>query len=99
MNGRIYFDEEYDSGIAGHPGTRFVIDLQVGATEAPTLMLSEEKHDDSNESDTTRETAGLDDDMNSLPMELPQHLNVLFVDDDQVLRKLFVRSLRLVAPG
>ncbi|KAL3936947.1 MAG: hypothetical protein SGARI_002342 [Bacillariaceae sp.] len=99
MNGRIYFDEDYDSGIAGHPGTRFVVDLQVGPSEAPTLFLSEEKHEEYNESDATRETDELDDDMNSLPMELPEDLNVLFVDDDQVLRKLFVRSLRLVAPG
>jgi CheY-like chemotaxis protein len=31
--------------------------------------------------------------------ELPESLNVLFVDDDMILRKLFCRSLRRVAPG
>jgi CheY-like chemotaxis protein len=33
------------------------------------------------------------------PMELPGNLKVLFVDDDMILRKLFARSLRKVAPG
>eukprot|EP00980_Cylindrotheca_fusiformis_P016025 scaffold4715_cov115-Cylindrotheca_fusiformis.AAC.9 len=31
--------------------------------------------------------------------ELPESLNVLFVDDDMILRKLFCRSVRRVAPG
>lgn len=31
--------------------------------------------------------------------KLPDELSVLFVDDDLVLRKLFTRSLRKVAPG
>lgn len=101
MNGRIYFDEEYDSGIAGHPGTRFVVDLQVGPTNAPMLIIpdKERKYDEINQSGATREKYGLNDAMNVVPMELPENLKVLFVDDDQVLRKLFVRSLRLVAPG
>ena len=30
---------------------------------------------------------------------IPETLSVLFVDDDAVLRKLFVRSLRMVCPG
>ena len=32
------------------------------------------------------------------PVTLPENLNVLFVDDDMVLRKLFTRSVRKVAP-
>ena len=31
--------------------------------------------------------------------ELPEHLQVLFVDDDMVLRKLFCRSVKKIAPG
>ncbi|KAL3909884.1 MAG: hypothetical protein SGILL_007910, partial [Bacillariaceae sp.] len=97
MNGRIYFDEDYDSGVSGHPGTRFVIDLQVDAIEPPALHLPQ--HDEKHEmTERSGCTDGLDEDMNSLPLELPKKLNVLFVDDDQILRKLFVRSIRLVAP-
>ena len=31
--------------------------------------------------------------------ELPNSLKVLFVDDDRVLRKLFARTIKMVAPG
>jgi len=31
-------------------------------------------------------------------MELPEGLSVLFVDDDAVLRKLFMRAVKKVAP-
>jgi CheY-like chemotaxis protein len=30
---------------------------------------------------------------------LPEHLSVLFVDDDPILRKLFARTIRTVAPS
>ena len=36
---------------------------------------------------------------NSKFTELPSELNVLFVDDDMVLRKLFCRSVRKICPG
>lgn len=44
------------------------------------------------------------DDDDSIPEEgdqhgLPVNLNVLFVDDDLILRKLFGRAVRKVAPG
>jgi len=35
----------------------------------------------------------------ALVPELPEKLNILFVDDDRVLRKLFGRVIKLVAPG
>jgi CheY-like chemotaxis protein len=39
-----------------------------------------------------------DDDLSSLHNELPEKLNVLFIDDDNVLRKLFSRSIKNVVP-
>jgi signal transduction histidine kinase/CheY-like chemotaxis protein len=40
----------------------------------------------------------LENQMMEEPQELPEKMSVLFVDDDLVLRKLFTRSLRRVAP-
>jgi len=94
MEGQIYLDEEYNSGIKNYPGTRFVVNLKrepidpkafhdfhassCGATAAETEMMDEEE---------------------SSVADLPETLSVLFVDDDPILRKLFSRTVRTVAPG
>jgi len=39
-----------------------------------------------------------DDSGDNLVPELPKTLSVLFVDDDRVLRKLFARSIKMIAP-
>lgn len=98
MGGNIHFDDDYDSGIEGHPGTRFIIDLQTSSIDPPTLLLPVDEKDVA-ESDTAETNDFNDDDGNSSPIDLPGSLKVLFVDDDQVLRKLFVRSICAVAPG
>ena len=87
MGGEIYHDESYDSGVTGRPGCRFVINLQTPPVDIP------DAHVDSSSSDGKEdECTGKD-----CP-DLPKKLSVLFVDDDPILRKLFKRTIRTVAP-
>lgn len=100
MGGKIYLDDDYFSGIEGHPGTRFVIDMQAGSIEQPVVVDTNEVLDGKQPEDQSGsgDTQGVDEDMQSIPTELPDKLKVLFVDDDSVLRKLFTRSIRTVCP-
>ena len=122
MGGTINLDNDYNSGIPGNPGARFIVDLQstpldTFATGMPTV---EEDIDGSIRVnfgigstleigggssqlviDRSGRTEGSEDnesDEDFVP-ELPEKLNILFVDDDRVLRKLFGRVIKLVAPG
>jgi hypothetical protein len=114
LGGTIILDNEYDSGVEGCPGSKFIIYLKVapldtseyeeklgGAAIGEGSERGEgtpEASDDSNDS-----TAVLEEERQSLlqipSQELPEELSVLFVDDDMILRKLFARSVRNVAPG
>ncbi len=111
MGGHISLDNEYDSGIPGCPGSRFVIDLQTAPSDTYLNELSssiEYERDSSvhvNFVDETNE-GKLFDSLTSAEAstvvdtpDLPQSLKVLFVDDDRVLRKLFARTIKMVAPG
>jgi signal transduction histidine kinase/CheY-like chemotaxis protein len=95
MNGDISLDEDFHSGIEGCPGARFIVDLNT-----PPLHLEEHPLDDSSYDNHGSSSLG-----NPLSKiipclkELPKDLKVLFVDDDVVLRKLFSRSVKRVAPG
>jgi CheY-like chemotaxis protein len=123
MGGEIGLDNDFDSGIPGHPGTRFVVNLRTPPLAAPQLSwadpsLQDKIHNKKNsnndrhiskpttfryESDGhlrigSRSGLDTDDETDSLPYELPESLNVLFVDDDAIIRKLFSRALRQLAP-
>lgn len=92
MGGKIYLDNNYNSGIPGHPGTRFVIDMQAASVQPlglDTLATDINR--------TVSTTVGMSDD-DTIPIELPKRLKVLFVDDDSILRKLFSRSVKRAAP-
>ena len=56
MGGKIYLDNDYFSGIEGHPGTRFVIDLRAGSIEPPmavdTHVVSKELENSSGSGNT-----------------------------------------------
>jgi CheY-like chemotaxis protein len=122
MNAEIWFDESYDSGVDGCPGSRFVINLK-----KPPLRIDDKDLDGLNPrgdtssrmlvrngSDkisvvtaaTEMESSQGDTEMESSQgvaetppgSALPASLSVLFVDDDFVLRKLFVRAVKKVAP-
>ena len=96
MNGELWFDKMYDSGVKDSPGTRFVINLNVAPLTFDDTAL-EEYHDVSLIADHEI-TTDTDEDKEPL-RELPQGLVMLFVDDDLVLRKLFTRAVRGVAPS
>eukprot|EP00977_Amphora_coffeiformis_P001528 scaffold296_cov102-Amphora_coffeaeformis.AAC.16 len=91
LGGDLRLDPDFNSGFEGNPGTRFVVSLRTEPIE----------HDDYRaatvETGETSETAVLLDE--SSRGSLPEQLNVLFVDDDPILRKLFSRTIRTVAPG
>jgi CheY-like chemotaxis protein len=97
MDGDISLDETYDSGVAGNPGTRFVVNLKQPPIDPKTIH---EIHTHHTTKDGTGSTTPLsDDEEDSIPNELPTVLSVLFVDDDPILRKLFSRTIRTAAPG
>jgi CheY-like chemotaxis protein len=101
MDGEIHLDDDYYSGIPGHPGTRFVVNLREKPIEQSVAFSSADfdKVKSSGVSGETGNTQCIDDDLNSLPNELPEKMSVLFVDDDSILRKLFVRSIKTLAPS
>lgn len=89
MGGKIVLDYDYHSGIEGHPGARFVIDLNV-----PPFRTKEAEEIASDRQVNPMSSSSTD----SHRMRLPENLNVLFVDDDAILRKLFSRAILMVAP-
>jgi CheY-like chemotaxis protein len=86
MGADIALDDTFDSGIEGCPGTRFKLNLN----QPPVEQNDEDV--DSSDMDSSAENGAVSKD------PLPKNLSVLFVDDDTVLRKMFSRALRRVAP-
>lgn len=92
LNGELRLDKEYDSGMAGFPGARFVLHFNdISLVTADMLAAHEENiaaftyHGGSSSSPEHSPT-------------LPEEMAVLFVDDDLILRKLFLRSIRKCFP-
>jgi CheY-like chemotaxis protein len=105
IGGEISLDDDYDSGIPGFPGTRFVVNLKV-----PSIAHSVEFNANGTELDflntstssiagTTTLPSSSQEIEETNPIELPEAVSVLFVDDDFILRKLFARSIKGAAPG
>lgn len=92
MEGDIYLDEDYHSGIHGCPGSRFVVELPT-----PPLRDFQQVEDAKAESGKSSHHQLVAEVPETIP--LPESLSVLFVDDDLVLRKLFTRAIRKVCPG
>lgn len=111
MKGDLYLDDTYDSGVEGCPGACFVVDLKTTVVEleleldvekalgpgCKTIASRKKTEDGSTEgseiTDVPGSTIG-----GPAPSELPDGLSVLFVDDDVMLRKLFMRAVKRVAP-
>jgi signal transduction histidine kinase/CheY-like chemotaxis protein len=95
LNGDIWLDETYDSGVKDSPGARFMIRLNTPPLPFEAILQSSGK-------DGTSSSGGLikggNDTISTRVIELPENLSVLFVDDDLVLRKLFSRSVTKAAP-
>jgi signal transduction histidine kinase/CheY-like chemotaxis protein len=82
----LALDDAFESGLEGCPGTRFTLRLN----QAPVVDM-----DPVDESEVFQKTNPL---LGGPSLELPESLLVLFVDDDTVLRKMFTRALRRIAP-
>lgn len=91
MDGEISLDKEYNSGIEGYPGTRFVVNLKQPLID-PHNFISEPHSTGSTTSPMNS------DEEDEQCAQLPESISVLFVDDDPILRKLFSRTLKTVAP-
>lgn len=104
LGGSIFLDESYDSGIPGFPGARFVVRLNVPPNnsyhldKAPPKDLEAQVESLSKVSTTIIPCQHSPLVGNQSPPNLPDKFSVLFVDDDNVLRKLFMRSLRKLCP-
>jgi CheY-like chemotaxis protein len=99
MGGDIYLDKEYDSGMEGHPGSRFVIDLKQNPADFTEDKLGyHHKDGDTITTGISSHASPFTVEDDSSSQELPEKLSVLFVDDDPILRKLFARTVRTVAP-
>jgi signal transduction histidine kinase/CheY-like chemotaxis protein len=98
MNGIIWLDDSYESGIEGCPGARFCINLNVVPShfDETTLDTYAELPSSINV-ERNNDVTPNEDDGTELRV-LPENLSMLFVDDDLVLRKLFTRSVKRVAP-
>lgn len=105
MGAEIYLDKSYDSGIKGCPGARFVIDLRCQPIESAQFTqefcssaIDEDRNMESIDPSTHRcppeQLAPVD-----RSAEIPDNLNALFVDDDIIVRKLFIRSVRRCCPS
>jgi hypothetical protein len=110
MDGSIELDNSYHSGLPGKPGAKFNIRLQCDIISMDSMEdsyhLESETVHESDDSEGTMisgaEKPIKEGEITELPEKLsvlfPEKLSVLFVDDDMVLRKLFVRSLKRVSP-
>jgi len=107
----LRLDEGYHSGIQGQPGAKFVLDLNAPPLQLDQLEDDDEDSgtlDNDPKTETTIEQkrqnlpvaslVNTDTKEESNSAELPESLSVLFVDDDLILRKLFARTIRKVAP-
>jgi hypothetical protein len=106
LGGELLLDELFDSGVPGCPGTRFVVKLNQRPVAPVELSTSTEYESEDFLLRDNFESKDSGDDPPEAATNtrigtrrLPEQCNVLFVDDDPVLRKLFVRKLKTVAPN
>jgi signal transduction histidine kinase/CheY-like chemotaxis protein len=95
LNGDIWLDETYDSGVKDLPGASFVIRLNTPPLSSDAILQSASKGGTSSSGECIQRES---DASSTKVVELPENLSVLFVDDDLVLRKLFSRSVKKAAP-
>jgi signal transduction histidine kinase/CheY-like chemotaxis protein len=94
MGGTIKLDETYHSGLDGKPGAK--LDIFVPCNRVSVDVLSTEfRHLPRNQSRGEISTSFVKEEEEDA---LPEEFRVLFVDDDVVLRKLFMRSLKRIRP-
>lgn len=98
MGADLYLDDDYHSEFrADCPGARFVVDLH----RTPEVFFPLDIPQPNGESDQHHaDSSALDlEHASPQPLQLPDSLSVLFVDDDFILRKLFKRTIKRAAPA
>ena len=96
MNGEIWLDQDYNSGIPGCPGARFVINLNASPLELHSGTL--DQYENALSSQTIFGDGKRRSDGQQYLENLPKQLKIMFVDDDMILRKLFGRSVKRILP-
>jgi len=91
MEGSIYLDASYNSGIVNFPGTRFVIDLKQGPVRRNQNSLKSVK-------EGAQPTRSLSDSSAMSSPNLPQNPSILLVDDSRILRKQASRAIQRILP-
>ena len=94
MGADIYLDETYDSGVPNFPGTRFVLAMNAPPLDVEKTLETEDISSQGGQLRIHRKSEALQ----QQETEIPDPLSILFVDDDMILRKMFSRSLKRVAP-
>jgi CheY-like chemotaxis protein len=98
MGGEISLDNDYVSGVDGCRGTRIVVELRTDPIDSNQLQELDASGHDMESGETAGLTLSEDGDSFRSEVKLPENLSVLFVDDDAILRKLFMRTVRTVTP-
>lgn len=111
MEGSIVLDDSYHSGISGMPGAKLIIQIKcevskmdgddddLNSATASNTSRDEEKGGSMLPASTTKTVCDNSTSSGSDNATIPDHLRVMFVDDDVVLRKLFFRSLKRIRPN
>ena len=112
MEGDLWLDQSFDSGIDNSPGARFVVDLKEPPLQLDTACLDAYESTYSSHlsdfpgsvptSPGLQSTSGGPDGSLASPEkiyedkshELPEGIKLLLVDDDPVVRKLLMRSVK-----
>jgi CheY-like chemotaxis protein len=82
MGADLFLDDTFDSGVPGCPGTRFTLRLNQIPLDIENGLRGSIRSDE----------------LEYAAKDLPEAMSVLFVDDDTMIRKMFSRTLRTVAP-
>jgi CheY-like chemotaxis protein len=93
LNGCIFLDKTYESEVPGSPGARFVVQLNQSCLPAESILSS------TVESSSQFPVETLSGRFSQNSLAVPENISVLFVDDDNVLRKLFCRAVKKAAPS
>ena len=97
LQGELYLEEDFDSGVPSFPGSRFVLDLKRRPETMEDSIVVEKKE---RRPSITAGRSELSKSMSKkIESRLPPNLCVLIVDDDMILRRLISRSLQRVAPS
>jgi signal transduction histidine kinase/CheY-like chemotaxis protein len=95
MGADIFLDDAFESGVAGCPGTRFGLRLNQPPIEED---MDASEHNGEGQEGVPHPRHLANGNQLTPELDLPPKMSVLFVDDDTVLRKMFSRALRRVAP-